>query len=120
MRTEIRTAIQYLSDYFKLSESNAGEECVKEFQLVLEMLLHNRYEGHWYLNNPLRGSAYRCVRMNTRVVDPLVRAAAIQSGLAQYCPTSLFKQELTIWIDPGSISYRIGETYGCVFTKRVF
>uniref|UniRef100_A0A8C2JVB9 Anti-proliferative protein domain-containing protein n=1 Tax=Cyprinus carpio TaxID=7962 RepID=A0A8C2JVB9_CYPCA len=68
----------------------------------------NHYQHHWFPNAPCRGSGYRCIRINHKM-DPLIGKAACTIGLTKEQLFSLLPSELTMWIDPYEVSYRIGE-----------
>lgn len=79
-------------------------QCFKSiYSLILE-----HYEHHWFPDAPFRGSGYRCIRINHRM-DPLVGKAAYTIGLSREQLFSLLPCELTMWVDPYEVSYRIGE-----------
>jgi len=65
------------------------------------------YTGHWYPECPMKGSAYRCLRINQNGSDSLIEKTAKNCD-AHWIVESLPK-EFTIWIDPFEVSYRIGE-----------
>ena len=104
MRTEIRCAVEFLSQLMTTSE--LPFQFIEPFRQRLEQLLVQRFRGHWHQEKPLKGSAYRCIRINEQM-DPLITEAAKVTGLAdvaKYLP-----KELTMWIDPKDVSYRFGE-----------
>lgn len=79
--------------------------------------LPEHYEHHWYPQAPCRGSGYRCLRINHRK-DPLIGKAASAIGITQEELFSLLPSELTLWVDPNEVSYRIGENGSiCVLYK---
>ncbi|XP_078507217.1 protein BTG3-like [Lissotriton helveticus] len=81
---------------------------VERFGEVLTSLLLLKYEGHWYPDAPMRGQAYRCIRINPwQFVDESVLKACAQSGLV-YSKMPL-PVEITLWIDPYEVSCRLGE-----------
>lgn len=105
MHLEIKVALNFIISYLynKLPRRRAdlfGEE--------LERLLKQKYEGHWYLENPLKGSGYRCVHIG-ETVDPIIEQAARRSGLDIDDIRANVPQELSLWIDPFEVSYQIGE-----------
>lgn len=55
------------------------------------------------------GSAFRCIRINGDTPEPLLEKAALGCGLKERTLRKLLPAELTLWIDPQSVSYRIGE-----------
>ena len=104
MKEEVQCACELFS---KLLETrNLPRQFVQPFRARLEELLSERFKEHWDTKNPTKGSGYRCIRINSKM-DPLVNNAAKATGLqdiSKYLPV-----ELTMWIDPGDVSYRIGE-----------
>lgn len=105
MHLEVKVAINFIVSYLynKLPRRRAdlfGEE--------LEYLLLSHFDGHWYPDSPLRGSAYRCLHLGL-VRDPVVELAAKQSGLDTEEVRANVPDELTVWIDPHEVSYRVGE-----------
>ncbi len=55
-----------------------------------------------------QGSGYRCIRINGKM-DPVISQAGESCGLSPQLIHSIFPSELTMWIDPREVSYRIGE-----------
>lgn len=66
------------------------------------------YEHHWFPEKPSKGSGYRCIRINHKM-DPIITKVASQIGLSQPQLHQLLPSELTLWVDPYEVSYRIGE-----------
>uniref|UniRef100_A0A8C0VBV4 BTG anti-proliferation factor 2 n=1 Tax=Cyanistes caeruleus TaxID=156563 RepID=A0A8C0VBV4_CYACU len=66
------------------------------------------YKHHWFPEKPFKGSGYRCIRINHRM-DPIISKAASQIGLSLPQLYQLLPSELTLWVDPYEVSYRIGE-----------
>ncbi|XP_071968956.1 protein BTG4-like [Engystomops pustulosus] len=73
---------------------------------VLE-ILSKKYTGHWYPEKPMRGQAYRCIRVNRHDREETILEACAHSGLS-YQDLDLPK-EMTLWIDPYEVSCRLGE-----------
>ncbi len=104
MTNEIQCACEFLSRV--LQARNLPVQFIKPFRVRLQELMTERFRDHWDTENPHRGSAYRCIRINGRL-DPVIKEAAKVTGLtgiSQYLPT-----EFTMWIDPHDVSYRFGE-----------
>ena len=104
MKSEVHCACEFFSKL--LQSRDLPFQFVKLFRRRLEEILLDRFSDHWDQENPQRGSAYRCIRINKKL-DPVVREAAKATGLsdiARYLPA-----EFTMWIDPSDVSYRIGE-----------
>ncbi|KAL4658055.1 protein Tob2-like [Arapaima gigas] len=105
MHLEVKVALNFIVSYLynKLPRRRAdlfGEE--------LERLLVSRFEGHWYPEAPLRGSAFRCLHLGAPR-DPVVELAAKRSGLDTEEVRANVPPELSVWIDPYEVSYQIGE-----------
>ncbi|KAH0512757.1 Protein BTG1 [Microtus ochrogaster] len=66
------------------------------------------YKHHWFPEKPCKGSGYRCIRINHKM-DPLIGQAAQRIGLSSQELFRLLPSELTLWVDPYEVSYRIGE-----------
>lgn len=67
-----------------------------------------QYKHHWFPDRPCKGSGYRCIRINHKM-DPLVWQAGQRIGLTIQQLYLLLPSELTLWVDPFEVSYRIGE-----------
>ena len=105
MKSEVRCAVNFLSNL--MVTSHLPYQFVEPFRLRLEQLLLQRFRGHWHTDKPLKGSAYRCIRINEKKLDSILTEAAQVTGLSdirKYLP-----HELTLWIDPKDVSYRFGE-----------
>ncbi|KAK5914418.1 hypothetical protein CgunFtcFv8_008861 [Champsocephalus gunnari] len=105
MHLEVKVALNFIVSYLynKLPRRRAdlfGEE--------LERILISRFEGHWYPEAPLRGSAFRCIHLGAPR-DPVVELAAKRSGLDTEEVRANVPAELSVWIDPYEVSYQIGE-----------
>uniref|UniRef100_A0A4W3GEX8 B-cell translocation gene 2 n=1 Tax=Callorhinchus milii TaxID=7868 RepID=A0A4W3GEX8_CALMI len=70
--------------------------------------LSKHYKHHWFPEKPCKGSGYRCIRINHKM-DPLIGRAANKIGLTSNQLYRLLPSELTLWVDPYEVSYRIGE-----------
>lgn len=81
---------------------------VNLFGEELELALSDKFQDHWYPDKPFKGSAYRCLRV-TDPNDPVLNRAARESGNPVSDIIENLPADLAIWIDPGEVSYRIGE-----------
>lgn len=105
MNVEIQVALNFLISflYNKLPRrrvNNFGEE--------LESALRVKFEGHWYPEKPFKGSAFRCLK-TTPPLDPVFGIAARESGMDLSDIQENLPSELSIWVDPGEVSYRMSE-----------
>ncbi len=105
---EVRHALKLLRD-FLCRGGKITQEILEEFCDKLEQLLVAKYQNHWHPDRPQQGSAYRCLRIAYSTMDPMIASAAIASGVSEEDLLRTLPAELTIWIDPNEVSYRIGE-----------
>lgn len=108
MRLEIHSAVNFLVQLLRLHHNGLSESQLEMFKGSLSELLSHRYRYHWFPDRPHRGSAYRCLRINGSM-DPVIAEAGDAIGLPGPYLHRLFPSELTMWIDPAEVSYRIGE-----------
>lgn len=108
MRLEIHSAANFLVHLLRLHHNGLSESQLEMFKSSLTDVLRRRYQEHWFPEKPTRGSGYRCLRINGKM-DPVIAHAGTAVGLPSSYLHSLFPSELTMWIDPSEVSYRIGE-----------
>ncbi|EDM10854.1 rCG53137 [Rattus norvegicus] len=104
---EICVAATFISK-FLCTRGLRNEQQLQTFSQSLQELLVEHYKHHWFPEKPCKGSGYRCIRINHKM-DPLVGQAAQQIGLSSRELFRLLPSELTLWVDPYEVSYRIGE-----------
>ena len=92
--------------------SSVEKQKRRQFVLCLKKLFVSRFENHWYPNSPTRGQAYRCIRINSHSKELIINEALVGAGLTKDLIT--LPLELTVWIDPNEVSYRIGEDEGSI------
>lgn len=107
MRLEIRSASDFLMNILRLGR-NLDSRLLDVFRGTLEDLLRHHYQHHWFPEMPTKGSGYRCIRINHKM-DPILAKAGRACGLHEASLRELLPNELTLWVDPREVSYRIGE-----------
>jgi len=107
MRIEIDKAVNFLSNMMR--SKNPTTDQLSTFRTSLSGRFATSFTDHWFPDRPLRGNAYRCVRINNKKMDKLVAAAGVDAGLSETFLLEAFPAELSVWIDPEEVSYRIGE-----------
>lgn len=100
------SAVDFLSNLLRTHQVDDYQ--IETFRQTLHVLLCTHYQNHWFPEKPMKGSAYRCLRINGHM-DPLLRKAGETCGLSEGNLYSLLPRELTLWVDPQEVSYRIGE-----------
>lgn len=107
MKEEVRSATDFLA---RLVSGGRWESSTTDsFREELDNVLFSHYEDHWFPEKPFKGSAYRCMRIVNRKMDPLISKAGSLCGLTESDLLRVLPSELTMWIDPTEVSYRIGE-----------
>jgi protein Tob/BTG len=108
MKLELQSASNFLVHLVRLGRANLSETQLERFQNAVIEVLQRRYRDHWFPEKPYKGSGYRCIRINGKL-DPVIVQAGETCGLSPTIIRSTFPSELTMWIDPLEVSYRIGE-----------
>lgn len=107
MKPEISAAVGFLSRFLRI-KGHVNDRQLQTFSQSLQDILSEQYKHHWFPDRPCKGSGYRCIRINHKM-DPLVGQAGQRIGLTIQQLYLLLPSELTLWVDPFEVSYRIGE-----------
>ncbi len=116
MDLELRIAVEFLLSFVVKKFKDID---TKNFVEVLIKTLSEKFQGHWYPDQPSKGSAYRCISLNDQLDNVLIRSAA-ESGFDLDLLKSSLPLRLNVWIDPKEISYRIGKYLTLNFTITSF
>ena len=108
MKLELLSASNFLVHLMRLGRRNVSESQLSKFRDCLIEILRRRYRDHWFPEKPFKGSGYRCIRINGKM-DSIIGQAGEGCGLSSTFLHQTFPSELTMWIDPLEVSYRIGE-----------
>ena len=108
MKLELLSASNFLVHLIRLGRRNVSEAQLSKFRDCLIEILRRRYRDHWFPEKPFKGSGYRCIRINGKM-DSIIGQAGEGCGLSSTFLHQTFPSELTMWIDPLEVSYRIGE-----------
>ncbi|XP_014786103.1 phosphatidylinositol 3-kinase 2 [Octopus bimaculoides] len=106
MHVEVSVALNFIISYLY---NKLPRRRVDMFGHELEKRMKTKFNGHWYPERPNKGSAYRCIRVNGEKVDPDIEKAVYGSGLEIGEVRSYLPADLTLWIDPSEVSYRLSE-----------
>ena len=106
MHVEVSVALNFVISYLY---NKLPRRRVDMLGSELEKGLKKKFEGHWYPTMPFKGSGFRCVRVNGEQIDPVIIKAAMDVGINLEEMKEYLPDELTLWIDPNEVSYRIGE-----------
>ncbi|CAG0897437.1 unnamed protein product [Cyprideis torosa] len=105
MHLEIQVALNFVIGYLY---NKLPRRRVNIFGEELEKALRQKFDGHWYPETPLKGSGFRSLRTG-EPVDAVLSVAAQLSGMNLDDIRENLPADMTVWIDPGDVSYRIGE-----------
>jgi protein Tob/BTG len=110
MKEEVTSAVRFLLNFLR-SSRDLGQQSVRleRFSQILINLVSEHYKSHWFPEAPFRGSGYRCLRINDMLMDPLVAKAGQLVNISVEEMQMMLPNELTVWVDPNEVSYRIGE-----------
>lgn len=106
MHIEVQVALNFVISYLY---NKLPRRRVNIFGEELEKALKDKFKGHWYPERPVKGSAFRCLKTGDPI-DPVLERAAKESGVPIQDILENLPAELAVWVDPGEVSYRIGET----------
>ncbi|XP_070136511.1 protein Tob1-like isoform X3 [Drosophila bipectinata] len=105
MHIEIQIALNFVISYLY---NKLPRRRVNIFGEELEKALGEKFLGHWYPEKPFKGSAYRCLKTGDPI-DSVLERAARESGVPICDVLENLPSELSVWVDPGEVSFRIGE-----------
>jgi len=100
----MKKEIQAASAWWKgqLAKKISVVSIVEAFQKHLEDILNSRYEGHWYVSDPLRGSAFRSISFDQRL-DPLLLRTAKAVGIENLDILLSHVRYQVMFVNPGCV-----------------
>ncbi|KAF8793126.1 protein BTG2-like [Argiope bruennichi] len=111
MKLEVQYAVDFLITLLRKKCKNTTK--VEHFRREITNLLLKHISEHWYPQNSQQGSGYRCIRIQSLKIDPIVLKAARACGFNNKIFSDIFPEDFTLWIDPYDVCYRIGEYGSC-------
>lgn len=108
MKYEIDSAASFISRLLESRKVLTAQE-LDRFVDCLRQVLMSRYCDHWFPDKPCKGSAFRCIRIVKRRMDPVLAMAASIAGINENSLLAVLPSELTLWVDPNDVCYRFGE-----------
>ncbi|XP_019402473.1 PREDICTED: protein BTG4 [Crocodylus porosus] len=107
MKDEIAATVVFITRLVK-KQDKLSKHTTEKFAAKLTTILFEKYKNHWYLDNPSKGQAFRCIRINQHQSrDPVLEQACAESNVdfEKLC----LPPEMTIWVDPFDVCCRYGE-----------
>ena len=103
MKHELQSAAKFLCNFMP------AKTLSKLYYSCLLSVFEQKYKNHWFPDKPSKSSAYRCIRINDYAIDPLILQAGRIGRIPEEILRTYLPKELILWIDPGSVIYRLGE-----------
>jgi hypothetical protein len=100
MKKEIKAASSWWRG--QLAKKITVVKQLEEFQKHFEDMLQSRYEGHWYVSDPLRGSAFRSISFDQRL-DPLLTRTARTAGIENIEILLSHVRYQVMFVNPGCV-----------------
>mmetsp|Transcript_65712 Transcript_65712/g.109176 ORF Transcript_65712/g.109176 Transcript_65712/m.109176 type:complete len:242 (-) Transcript_65712:235-960(-) len=110
---EVWQAAEYLASCF-LQEPDLRSA----FSSRLQEVLMERYQDHWYPDEPHRGCAYRAITYAPPIIDPLLLRAAELAGVhdAAFSKQHQTEPEILLWVNPGEVKQLRGKGIQYIWT----
>ncbi|CAO3678317.1 hypothetical protein G6F56_013012 [Rhizopus delemar] len=112
MHIEIAQAVEFLG---RLLQSKVDQDTINIFKEKLSELLKIRFQDHWDPQQPYKGNGYRAISNFNGQLDPVLSLASTQVAIQPSCIHVHLPREFVLWIDPFSVSYRVGD-HGNIMT----
>lgn len=116
MKEEIKVGVEFLRQFLAKYGNNLHQAQIDLFALKLQITLEERYVNHWYDALPMKGQAFRCLRVkrSENYIDPVLERLLfdLKLNLNQLG----LPNDFTLWIDPGEVSVRFGDQVGYTYT----
>ena len=109
---ECSAAAKWLADHAQPADAAKLATTIAE-------VLAERYSGHWYVDEPHRGSGFRALSCSTYVgLDRLLLKAAERAGIdPQKWHSALAKSGVqTVWVNPGEVKAQVKSSVKSVFS----
>jgi len=109
MKNELVSAANFIAHLVRMSKQKINEATLKKFRDCLIEVYNRRFRNYWFPELPLKGSCYRTIRVFHNKIDPMILQAAEACDISQELLQNVFKFDLTLWINPMEVYYRLGE-----------
>ena len=108
---ECSAAAKWIASHVQTSEQGKLASCIAE-------VLAERYSGHWYPDEPHRGSGFRAISCSVHGLDQLLVKAAQR---AKQDPKKLLdilvnRGVQTVWVNPGEVKAQNGKNLLRIFS----
>ncbi|KAL3897642.1 MAG: hypothetical protein SGCHY_003273 [Lobulomycetales sp.] len=101
MKEEVTAATDFLMQYL------SKQPRAKDIRGWISGALTKRYKGHWNPEKAIQGNGYRALNFLNGSVDAILEQVSKKYKIKDI--HMLFPLELVLWVDPGEVSYRVGD-----------
>lgn len=116
MVRQTKDAANFLASFLSPSVDRSHR---RDFVSRVQNILMDKFQFHWYVQDPLRGQGYRCQRLDPRPEkERLIGESLHFAGLIN--DDIKLPLQLTLWIDPHEVAYRIGDEDGSICTLATY
>lgn len=84
---------------------------IDAFRTELTKILNENYRGHWYEEDPIRGSAFRALSFDQHL-DPRLWRAGEAAGITDIERKLYRVRDYIMWVNPGQVRVRAGGELG--------
>jgi hypothetical protein len=116
MKDEIREGVEFLRQFLAKYGNSLTPTQIDTFAAKLNRMLEERYVNHWYVDHPMKGQAFRCLRLkrSENYIDPVLERLLSDLGLT--LAQLGLPNDFTLWIDPGEVTVRFGDQVGYTYS----
>src|SRR5689334_15705946 len=109
MLKECEAASWWFASQLHSSYPPLSSDQVLTFQQTLMQTWVKKYTGHWYVEEPDRGNAYRSILKNDRVIDNVLLTAANAAQISDI--RTRLNGDFIMWIDPHTVKVQYSNTH---------
>lgn len=106
MKLELQSTASFLVHV--LRGKGPSELQLQKFFICCMKIMYQRMRNCWFPENPLKGSGFRCICINTKI-DPIIEEICKVCCLSSTIFHIIFPLGIIICINPKEVSYCIGE-----------
>ena len=105
MKNETEAAAGFWLEQLKFNLLSNEQQRIFLDTLIREM--RNKFHGHWYEKDPVRGHGYRCIIYdgNAKYIDPMLLKGACEANFdfVKLYEGSACNKGIRMWVDPGEV-----------------
>ena len=89
----------------------------ERFGKCLTQIFRRRFRDHWFPDKPYKACGFRALRIREDYFEPIIEQACAWAQISLDSVKKALPSNLTMWIDPYEVTYRIGDSEGisCIY-----